>query len=145
MPCDFETARTETMTLLNDKWVASVAAAVPITWPNVKKKKSGSQQGTTNDAPAWARFTMQYASGEGRSIGAGLWRLRGIIRFEIYVPQGENDRLALQYAKIAANAFRKKTTASGVSFFNVRPEQQGNDSLWYRVDVLSEFQHDEVV
>jgi len=147
MPCDFETARTETMRLLNDAWTAGGAESelIPVKWPNVPSDLDQTQDGVSNDAPKWARFTMEYLDGGARSIGGGRWEFTGLLTFEIYVPSGSNDRLALRLAKIATNALRNKTTAGGVTFRNIRPRTVGNDGLWYRVDVLSEFNHIEGV
>jgi len=146
MPCDFETARTETMTLFNDAWSApGESADIPVKWPNVASDLDQTQVDDTNNAPKWARFTMEYTDGNGTSIGGGRWQFDGLITFEIYVPTGDNDKLALRLAKIIVNAQRNITTAGGVEFHRIRPRIVGNEGLWYRVDVLSEFKHIEGV
>lgn len=146
MPASLETARSDTRALFRTAWLADATSlAIPISWPNLKTKVDPAKVGTTNDAASWCRFSMDYVTGESRSIGSGLWRHRGLIVVEIYTPQGEGDLLATQLLAIARAAFQNKTTANGVTFFNIRPRTDGNSGLWYRVDLLAEFQHDSEV
>jgi len=143
MACNFETARTQTMALILAAWDAPGAESedVPVKWPNVASDLDQSQEGDTNNAPKWARFTMEYTEGGARSIGGERYEYEGLLTFEIYTPGGGNDRLALRLAEIVAGALRNQSTAGGVSFYKVRPRIVGNEGLWYRVDVLSEFKH----
>lgn len=146
MPATFEQADDEMMARFNTAWLAgSESSSIPVAWPNRRFDIDSVRQGDTGQAAAWVRFTTQHVTGSRRAIGGNLWRNRGLITVEIYVPGEQGNSLHRKLCRIAADAFRNQTTDSGVAFFNTRLREIGNDGPWYRVDVLTDFQYSEAI
>jgi len=150
MPASYETATSEMLALFKAAWDAGEESApVAVFWPNVRDDVNTAKQSPTDAALPWARIGIQHVSGRQTSVGSpdGSRRFEhaGLITVELRVPMGRGPGLANRLATVAANAFRGKTTASGVTFRNPRPRETGADGPWHRVDVLVEFLYDEVV
>ena len=96
----------------------------------------------------WARATLQHVGGGQASLTGGLgttrWNRTGFLTVQVFVPIGEGLSGAHNLAKIIADAFEGASTPNGVWFRNVRVNEVGPDGDWYQVNVVVDFEYDEV-
>jgi len=96
----------------------------------------------------WARVNLQHTGGNQASLTGGLgttrWARMGFLAVQIFVPIGEGLSEAHALAKIISDAFEGASTANGVWFRNVRVNEVGPDGDWYQVNVVVDFEYDEV-
>lgn len=156
MPATMSTARTDTLEQFRAAHAASSLSALPVHWPNVKKKRSKTRQGTTRDAKKWFRISWQIIDRKQSTVGGAngnrRFRTMGLVTVECYGPKAEDvadgtkggELQTLEMVEMALGAFEGKVTTNGVEFFDVQPRVIGVEGNWYRMDVLSSFQFDEV-
>lgn len=134
------------MAMFRTAWLAGAeSGSVPVAWPNRRFNVDEMRSGDTGGPSSWARITLQHTSGVNKAIGGRLWQNKGLITVEVRVPGEQGNSLHRKLCRTAANAFRRKSTASGVRFQESRLREIGNEGPWYRVDVLTEFQYSEVI
>lgn len=101
----------------------------------------------TGDSP-WAWVQMRHLTGDQATLGeVGNRRFerRGLITVEIYVPAGLGLTTADDLSKVAQDAFEGQETApDAVLFRNVRMNEVGRNGPWFQVNVLAEFDYQEV-
>lgn len=135
-------AKDEILAQYRTTWLAdSTSVDVPIHWWNVRNQKPPT-------SGAWARITVQHAFGGqptvGKNAGARRYRRTGLVTVEIWTPSGDST-LADALSMIALSAFEgKRTSPGGVWFRNVRPNEIGQDGVWFKTNVLADFVYDEV-
>lgn len=144
----FDSARDEILGLFKTDWDANTPAAnggqVPtVRWPGVD---AGSPP--PSDGP-WARIVVRHATSRQSTFGeTGNRRFTrpGLVTVQVFTPltAGGGLSLAEKLAIIARNAFEGRGTASGIWFRNVRIQEIGEDGTWYQMNVLAEFQYDEL-
>ena len=123
---------------------------IPVVYQNDGQQPPDAlEAGQAGSAAPWARASLFHATGGTSSLTGGLGThqetTEGFLQCEIYVPLAEGLRQALKIAKIVKNAFRGQSTAGGATFRNVRHQEVGRDGAWFRVDVLVDFEYDEIV
>lgn len=145
----FSSARDEIFGLFKTAWDAGTPAVngglVPVVfWEGV-------DPGTPPpvDAP-WARVTCLHSTARQTTFGGtGSRRFRrfGIVTAQIFSPLslGSGLTLAEKLAIIARGAYEGKSTPSGIWFLNTRIREIGVDSSWFQMNVMSEFQYDEIL
>ncbi len=144
----FDSARDEIFGLFNVKWNADTPAInggnpIPIEW-----------QGVDSGAPppadaAYARIILRYATSSQVTFGKTGERrfLRpGFVTVQVFAPisAGGGLSFAEQAAIIARDAFEGISTDSGIWFRNSRILDVGPDKSWYQMNVVNEFQYDEL-
>lgn len=97
---------------------------------------------------AWLRVTLRTATGEQATLSGseGLKRFnrQGVIIVQVFTPVGDGMKLSYKLVKIVMGAFEGKATPNGVWFRNVRFNEVGIDGGWNQVNVLTDFNYDEV-
>lgn len=70
----------------------------------------------------------------------------GLIFAQIYSPKADvqNYALATKLAALIKTAFRGKQTEGCIWFNNVRIRELPAETAWYRLDVVAEYQYDEI-
>lgn len=109
-------------------------AACQVAYPNVKLSKP---TGT------WARLTIR--GGDARQVAVGAKRIRrpGLVFVQVFVPEGQGAKDALDAAEQAADVF-ETMTIGGIRFRAASIEPEGVDgSGWYMVIVRIPFQYDD--
>lgn len=100
------------------------------------------------DATPWARITVRHSGGGQGSLAGALgkvkWGRTGRVTVQIFTAPGTGLSTADDLAKLVANAFEGVATPRGVWFRNVHPVEVGPDGGWYQVNVLADFEYDEV-
>lgn len=133
---------------LNTLWAtdsAAIAGYVPaIYWPNIEEPVS-KPVGTY-----WARMSRQTViQSQANIAGADSVRrytTRGLLSVQIFAPMMlvASGKVCAQLAQIVQNAYRGVTTVNGIWFRNVTIKELPADGRYYRCNVVSDFQYDEV-
>ena len=144
----FGEARDEIQALFKAAWDASAPAAnggvaVRVEWEGVS-------DGTQRDpAKPFAAIYVKHIPGGQATFGrAGQrrFRRRGLVNVQVYAPL--NNRVGLSLAEnlaiIARDAYEGVGTSSGIWFRNTYITESGTEKSWYRMDVFSSFEYDEL-
>lgn len=138
MTATFREAQDEMLALFKTVWDAT---GHPALYENVADDPP-----TT--ATPWARITLQHFPGGQRSLageaGARRWERNGQIIVQVFTPIGKGTGEAYDLAKIVADAYEGKATASQVWFRGVRVNNIGPDGAWFQLNVIVQFTYDEV-
>lgn len=138
MTATFEEAQDEVYGLFKTAWDTTGFIAL---YPNV----AGSVP--TTPTP-WARAKATLFNGGDASLSGALgtrrYERQGLFTAQIFVPAGEGLERAMQLAKIVVDAYDGQRTASGIWFRNARVADVGPDGDWYQVNVLVNYEFDEI-
>lgn len=135
-------ARDEMLTTFRTAWTAGPpSSTLPVLYPDVSQEVPSSG--------AWARVTVKHSYGEQATLsgetGQRRFRHTGIVTVQIFTPTGDGQVLSDQLVAIAKGAFEGVTTSPGrVMFRNVRVNEVGQQGQWFQVNVLADFEYDEV-
>jgi hypothetical protein len=149
MACDINTAYDEILGAFKTAWDASAGAFNEGNLPEVRYDGVG-KQGPPDGEEPWARVTIRHvAGGQATLLGdAQVTRFTasGIITIQVFYPLKRGGLSnARSLAKVAKSAYEGKSTPSNVWFRNVRIVEVGPDGPWYNVNVLANFEYDELV
>ena len=134
-----------------EDWTAKASLIVgytpEVTFANVGKKE------TPQSNVYWARFSTQTVTDEQATLSncegtpnQFKYTAEGLIFVQLFLPKDDlqaNEK-GEKLAVIARNAFRKKSTAGGVWFKNARIQEQPQEELFYRFNVVAEYSYDEL-
>jgi hypothetical protein len=148
MSATYQIATDEMFAQFNTAWqaqTAAIAGYVPIVyWPLI----------TPVDVPDgskyWTRVSKQGVLEEQTTLrdenGERRYTAYGLIFVEIYAPKsaGNAPVVARALAVVARNAYRGKTTPSKVIFRNARIKEVPEEALYYRLNVVAEYEYDEI-
>jgi len=136
MSMTIQQARDEMSALFNTAW--SPRAVI---WDGLPGKPPSGRT-------PWARFTVRHADGEQATLandqGRRRWRRSGTIFIQLFAPVGDGLSALDPLTKIAMDAYEGQSTAGGAWFRDVRCREIGPDGDWYQVNVLVDFEYDEV-
>ena len=97
----------------------------------------------------YARFFIRHFTGGQSTLSGELGRRQftrsGVITVQVFVPFGK-DGLSEGYriGRLVAEAYEGESTDDGVWFRNVRINEVGPSDKWFQINVLADFQYDEV-
>lgn len=137
-------ARDEILGTFKTAWDAGAeTVGKTVLYPNV-----GNQEPPTAEE-LWARVTVQHFVGAQVTLsgatGARRFRHNGLVTVQLFAPSGEGLETLDAAATIVKQAFEGVTTSPGrVLFRNVRVNEIGPDGQWFNVNVLADFEYDEV-
>ena len=140
---DITQARDEILGTFRTAWLADpISQDAPIFYwdrPDAEPPSSGS----------WCRITVRHARGEQATLsgetGQREFEHGGLVTVQIFAESGEGGTESDQLAAIAKNSFEGVTTSPGrVLFRNVRFNEVGQDGQWFQINVLADFEYDEV-
>ncbi len=101
-----------------------------------------------NNPSAWGRVAMLHTGGGQASLanhqGKRRYNRRGFVQVSIYTPRDTGLSMSDGIAMIVLNALEGVDTPSGVWFRHVRISEVGVDGAWYQLNVLADFNYDEV-
>lgn len=130
-------ARDEMSAIFHTEWEASSFAAFEVRWDDV------GEPAPTSRSP-WARFTIRHADGGNASISNYHFRRKGTVFVQLFAPTGEGLSRLDQMGMVALAAFEGRATPGGVWFREVRLREIGVDGNWQQVNVLADFEYDEI-
>lgn len=151
MPTTYPVAVNDMFSLINSAWKtgsAAIAGYVP------ELRFQGIElQGAIPTDKYWARVSQQGVSEEQSSIcndvtapGNRRYTADGLLYVQLFGPQSvvnSMEKLRL-LAKLARNAYRGKVSQNDVSFYNVRIVELESEGLFFRINVIAEYQYDEI-
>jgi hypothetical protein len=139
----------QVQTALKTRWDAAAAAAIGTTYtPELKwEMTDSSEEPKVKDRP-WARCTIRHSTGGQRTLGGpGGRRFRqfGIVIVQVFAPwrAGRGATLTHLLAQVAKDAYEGVSTRD-VWFRNVRLSEVGHSGPWYQVNVVADFEWDEM-
>lgn len=151
MTVGYDIAVEEMQTLFNTAWQAnsgSVFGYIPaVEWYGRE------ELGTADRAKVWARFSTDNVFEEQATLstctGAPFQRRyngSGLIFVQLFLPKNVTNAVVLgrKLAKVARDAFRGKKTEGGVTFYNARINDVPPEELFYRFNVVIEYDYDEL-
>lgn len=151
MTLEYDAARDEMFALFLTAWNANTTALVGYV-PEVRWQ--GKEDGTKPDrSKFWARVSIQSVLEQQATLsncvveqGKKKYESAGLVFVQLFGPKAvatAYDDLQ-KLAKVARNAYRGKTTPGNVWFRNVRINTLGPEELFYRLNVVAEYEFDEL-
>lgn len=134
-----------------DKWEAESASIVgyipEVRYANLEKKE------TSDGSKYWVRVSVQTASEEQSTLsnceglpGQKRFTNFGIAIIQIFCPKSDvrSNELGEKLAMLSRNAYRGKATKGRVWFRNTRIQELAPEELFYRFNVVTEYEYDEL-
>lgn len=144
-------ARNQMNALFKTAWQANtiaVAGYVPdVQWEGVQPRD------VPDASKHWARMSIQTVFEEQTTLsncegapGKKRYTASGLIFVQLFCPKSIVDGYSVggDLADVAKNAFRGKTTSGKIWFRNVRINPLDPEDLYYRFNVVAEFEYDEL-
>lgn len=142
MTATFEQAREDMFTLVRDAALTKVTDA-QIEWPDKGFEKP------KPPAP-WLRVALKHNPSVGGQAslagdsGKRRYRRLGTLYVQVFTPVGEGLSANYQLCKIIADALEGVSTPRGVWFRNTRITEIGPTDDWQQINVMADFEYDEV-
>lgn len=134
-------ARDSILDVFRTALLASAYATVPVFYDDQAK-----------DLPStgsWIRVDVQHVTGRqvniGGTIGNRRYRYTGMVTIQIFTEFGKGQVDSDALAQLMKTTFRGKNTgADAITFRSVRIVEAGQSGNWLQVNVIAEFDYDEV-
>jgi len=146
-------ARDAMMSTFRTAWLADAETlAIPVKWPDVAQGEfpPKTQDADGNPTP-WARIVVLHnpgAGGQGNlsgDTGQRRYERFGNVIISLFAGVGGGMAKLDEMTRVAMQAFEGvRHTATGVVFLRVRPQEVGQDGTYTQVNVLADFEYDEV-
>lgn len=148
MTATIDVARDEVIGLIYEAWKAdAITQDLPILFQDVAAEPPTTADGDGNPT-AWARVVMLHTGGGQSSLanhqGRRRYTRRGFVSVSVFTPTSTGLSMSGSIAMILLNALEGVSTPSSVWFRNVRISEVGADGAWYQMNVLADFNYDEV-
>lgn len=122
---------------------ASAFPTMPIVWDDVDD-----QPPHADPAAPWARFLIRHSKGRQASLSGAQatkrWIRGGLLVVQLFAPGGDGQRVGDELVSIILDAFEGGTTTGGVLFRNSRINEVGQSGGWHQVNIIVEFEYDEI-
>lgn len=133
----YEEAVDEIQTMLINAWIPT---GHKIFFESVREQRE-------NDNSAWAASTIRHTSGNQESLGGignRSFLRQGVMIVQVFTPVGNGLQESYQLAKVITDAFEGKSSPLGVWFRRVRISEIGKDGMFQQLNVVLEFEYNEV-
>ncbi len=148
MTTNYISAIDQMFNLVNQAFIADASSTVgyvpEIRWQGVP------EQNAPDASKYWLRVSQQTTS-EGQITlrdenGVRRYQTIGVLFVQVFCPKSEVDAMAKGrlLAVIARNSFRGKTTSGKVIFSNVRIKELPPEESAYRLNVVADYEYDEI-
>lgn len=144
----YDEARDEMFAMLKIAWDAGAGAIVSGAVPSILWQ--GQEYGPPALTAAYARATVHHNTGRQTSLtgegGQRRFTRYGIVFIQIFVPVSFKNPLTIasKLGKVALDAYEGRSSPGGIWFRNARLNEIGPADGWEQVNVVAEFQYDEV-
>lgn len=129
----------EMLALLKAAWDVG-AIGIPLRYDDVPA--------TTPVSGPWGRVAVRHFSGEQATLanneGVCRWRSAGVIFVQLFAEVGSGFGVLHTLVDVVKDAYQGKSTPGGAWFRNVRVNEVGRDGPWEQVNVLVDFEYDQV-
>ena len=151
MTTNYHDAKSEMFALLNAAWQANTVAIVgyvPAIYWQMKEEPA-----TPDPSKYWARCSRQTVLEQQTTLstceganGQRRFTTFGLLFVQIFCPKAAENvgTIAEKLAQVAKDAYRKQQTTSGIVFRNVRINELPPENQYYRLNVVAEFEYDEL-
>lgn len=138
---------TQFLTAWNAHSSAIVGYVPEIRWQNVQNRP------LPDGSKFWVRVSKDtvFEQQATLSVCEGLpgqrkYTANGLVFVQLFMPKSNHQAFELgqQLAVIARNAFRGKSTPGNIWFRNVRINEVQPEELYFRINVISQFEYDEL-
>lgn len=141
MSLTIEQARDAILSRFKTVWDADAeSAGLPIVWSDAK--------GDPPETGHWARVTVRHVTAGQATLsgetGNRRFRREGIVTAQVFTQFGTGAAKSDRLAKVVMGAFEGYAAPGGVWFRNVRLVEVGQSGNFYQVNVLADFEYDEV-
>lgn len=96
----------------------------------------------------WARVMFLPTAGNQVTLsgidGQRRFRHVGVVTAQVFTPLGDGGRSTYALAQTIMDGFQGFSTANGVEFRNVRANTIGPSRDWFQVNVLIDYEYDEI-
>jgi len=97
----------------------------------------------------WVRLSQQTVIEEQATLAGNDLKRRytsdGLIFAQMFIPKTTGDYTnGVKIAEYIKNAFRGKQTSNCMWFRNVRIQELNPEEAWFRINVVSEYQYDQI-
>ncbi len=147
MTATLEQARDDLLGVVQTFWNGEVTSPAKLLFED----KGGSrpiERDADNKVLPWARANVRHSygfqSGMSNSGGGHKFTALGMLTIELWYPAGKGHREVDLFAQLAVDDLRGTRTANGVILLNVRFVEMGQDGIWFRSNVLADFEYDQV-
>lgn len=148
MVADLSTARDEMHRIFDDAWEAGAGAVNGGVVPAVKYEGLPQPKAFPPRDAQWGRMRIRHTLAEQSAMSDTVARFEkiGTVTIQIFasLELDEPANRAADLAQIAKGAFEGKKTPSQVWFRNVTVNEIGVDDAWYNINVLADFEYDEL-
>lgn len=149
MTCTRSTARDEIMSAINTAWVAAPASStLDLFFQDVDGEPDAAVVAETSAPTSWARATVTHGVRGQSSLSNHENKQRytavGLVIVQVFTPRGNGLSISDELCKIIEDALDGVKTPSGVWFRNVRSTEVGPSGSWFQVNVIAEFEYDEI-
>lgn len=141
----------EMFALFNAAWASQTPAiagyAPEVRWQGVEEPDS------VDGSKFWVRISTQHVFEEQKTFstevagsGKRRYEVSGLVFVQLFCPKS-NPRafeVGRLLAEVARGAFRGKSTPGNVWFYNVRINELDPEELFFRFNVVGEFEYDEI-
>lgn len=148
---EFDEVADEINALFLEAWTQgspAIVGSVPeIRWQGVQERD------IPEPSKFWCRVSRQTVTEEQATLstcegrpGQKKYTASGLVFVQIFCPKSNQQAFELgqKLAKVARNAFRGKSTPGGIWFRNVRINELSPEELYERLNVVAEFEYDEL-
>lgn len=151
MPTDYSTAISEMAKLFKAAWLANSGAIFGYV-PAVQYR-GVEPPGKIDRSKVWAAFTTQNVDEGQNSLSTcvdqphkRMYGGAGLVIVQLFLPKTVDNAefLGRELAEVGRNAFRGKKTAGGVVFYNARVNDVTPEELFYRYNVVAEYEFNEI-
>ena len=127
------------------KWVVDSLTVLTYV-PEIRVDGDGQVDNQDNEK-FWCRFSQQTVTTQQstfRSDTPKRYTTHGLIYIQIFCPKQQNSiSVGRSLADIAKKIFQGHTTSDNIWFRNSRIRELDPEDLWYRFNIVSEYQYDE--
>lgn len=150
MTCDAITALNDMNAMFLGAWKSNAGKIVDYV-PEVRW--FGTEQlGKPDKDKFWVRHSTQGVSTPQTAMGGCEDELKrrytayGLLFVQLFCPKHISNSLFLgrRLAQVAQSAYRGKQSPNGVWFRNVRVQELTPEEPWYRLNVVAEYEYDEI-
>lgn len=137
-----EEAADDLFTLITQVWQANTPAGTPLYYDNQDEKRPAN--------PAlFGRTVLRHFGSSRETVGnagenSALFRRRGSVYVQIFVPQGSGTSVARAVAEAMIEAFEDADSTLGVRLTNSDINELGSDGTYWQINVVSDFSYDRI-
>lgn len=146
----FDSARDEILGLFWAAWQANAAALNGGTAPVVRWDGADENKEYPPADDNWVRVAIRHSASRQAAFGTGGQRRytrEGTVTVQIFTSLSTEQGVgkAEEFAKVARDAYEGSATDSGIWFRRVRSREIGPEpGGWYQINVVADFEYDEV-